>query len=105
MSAYVTRSDLSVAPQIAEFAEETLASFRRDSGAFWEGVSRIIRDLTPVNEQLLRVRDELQAQIDEYHRANPGRPNPTEYRTFLEGIGYLQPEPASAQVTTENVDA
>ncbi|WP_403022801.1 malate synthase G [Salinibacterium sp. GXW1014] len=105
MSAYVTRSDLSVAPQIAEFAEETLASFGRDSGAFWQGVSRIIRDLTPVNEQLLRVRDELQAQIDEYHRANPGRPNPAEYRAFLEKIGYLQPEPASAQVTTENVDA
>src|SRR5690554_2126068 len=104
MSAYVTRSDLSVAPQIAKFAEETLASFGRDSGAFWEGVSRIIRDLTPVNEQLLRVRDELQAQIDEYHRANPERPNPAEYRAFLEEIGYLQPEPPSVQVTTENVD-
>jgi malate synthase len=62
--------------------------------AFWAGVAQIIADLTPVNQALLRRRDELQAAIDSWHRANAGQPHDAaKYRAFLEEIGYLVPSP------------
>ncbi|MBK0422222.1 malate synthase G [Leucobacter sp. CSA2] len=103
MTTFVPRSDLSVAEPIASFAEESLSRHGLDAGAFWTGVSEILRDLAPRNAELLRVRDELQTRIDEYHRAHPGQPDPKAYRAFLTEIGYLAPEPATFAVTTENV--
>ena len=103
-TAYLTRADLAVAPEIAEFAESTLATFGLDVDAFWQGAAAIVRDLTPRNIELLAKRDELQQQIDDFHRANPGQPDPAAYREFLTSIGYLVEQPADAQISTENVD-
>jgi malate synthase len=73
---------------------------------FWTGVSGIVADLTPVNRALLRRRDELQAAIDSWHRANAGQPHDAgKYRGFLEEIGYLVPDPGPFLITTENVDS
>src|SRR5580692_6901005 len=73
--------------------------------AFWAGVAQIIADLTPVNRDLLRRRDELQAAIDSWHRANAGQPHDAAaYRAFLEETGYLVPDPGPFQVGTEGVD-
>jgi malate synthase len=73
--------------------------------AFWTGVAGIFSDLTPVNRDLLRRRDELQASIDSWHQANGGQPlDLAKYRAFLEEIGYLVPGPAPFTVTTEDVD-
>src|SRR6202046_2342358 len=72
--------------------------------AFWAGVAQIIADLSPVNRDLLRRRDELQAAIDSWHRANAGQPDPPKYRAFLEEIGYLVPGPGPFQITTDGVD-
>jgi malate synthase len=73
--------------------------------AFWAGVAEIIADLTPVNRGLLRRRDELQAAIDSWHRANAAQPHDAaKYRAFLEEVGYLVPDPGPFQITTEGVD-
>ncbi|WP_262927856.1 hypothetical protein [Microbacterium sp. NIBRBAC000506063] len=58
----------------------------------------------PRNRELLAERDRLQTEIDAYHRAHPGPPEPIAYRAFLERIGYLLPEPEDFTITTENVD-
>ncbi|UTX54179.1 malate synthase G [Leucobacter aridicollis] len=104
-----TRAGLAVATPIVEFAEEALAADRASGGAitdkaFWEGAAAILADLTPENERLLARRDELQAKLDEYHTANPGQPEPAQYRAFLTEIGYVEPEPAVVTVTTDRVD-
>ncbi|SDM21013.1 malate synthase G [Microbacterium azadirachtae] len=104
MTSYLTRADLSVAAPIVEFAEASLADSGRDATAFWAGVSEIVHDLVPRNAALLARRDELQQQIDEYHRKNPGQPDPAAYRAFLTEIGYLVPVPEDVAVTTEDVD-
>ncbi|SFR60233.1 malate synthase [Microbacterium azadirachtae] len=104
MTSYLTRADLSVAAPIVEFAEASLADSGRDATAFWAGVSEIVHDLVPRNAALLARRDELQQQIDEYHRQNPGQPDPAAYRAFLTEIGYLVPVPENVAVTTEDVD-
>jgi len=105
MTTYVPRSDLSVATPIVDFAEETATRHGLDLDAFWNGVSALIHDLAPKNAALLETRDALQARIDDWHRAHPGTPDPTEYRTFLDSIGYLRPEPENVEVITRKVDA
>ena len=100
----VTRAGLDVAQPIAQFAEETLEAAGLDADGFWRGLEEIIRDLAPRNRELLAFRDELQGRLDAYHLAHPGQPAPGAYRTMLEEIGYLVPQPDEFAVTTENVD-
>lgn len=104
-AARVDRAGLQVAPQLAAFIEEeALPGSGIDAGRFWAGAARILSDLTPVNRELLAVRDRLQEDLDAYHRAHPGTPDPAAYRRHLEEIGYLLPAPETVTVVTENVD-
>lgn len=106
MSDRMQRANLDVAAPIVEFVEnDALAESGIAPEAFWAGVSEIITDLTPINRALLAARDERQARIDEFHRQNPGQPDPATYRAFLTEIGYLLPEPEAFAITTSNVDA
>ncbi|UJJ32693.1 malate synthase G [Halopseudomonas maritima] len=76
-----------------------------DAAAFWAGVEALIKDLAPKNKALLAKRDDFQAQIDAWHQARAGQAhNAAEYKAFLQEIGYLLPEPADFQATTQNVD-
>ena len=104
MSHYAPRADLSVAAPIIEFAEQTATQHGFDLDTFWAGVADIVHDLAPKNAELLAERDRLQHLIDDWHRANPGQPDPTHYREFLERIGYLRPEPEAFEISTLNVD-
>ncbi|XXF08236.1 malate synthase G [Pseudomonas sp. D2-3] len=73
--------------------------------AFWAGADAVFRDLAPENRALLDKRDQLQAQIDGWHRERAGKPHDAAaYKAFLEQIGYLQPQPEQVQASTENVD-
>ena len=77
-----------------------------DANGFWQSLSDLVEELGPENRRLLRRRDELQAQIDQWHLARRGQPQDlSAYKTFLDEIGYLLPEPADAAITTANVDA
>src|SRR5580693_9074360 len=98
---------LQVATDLYRFIEDEAlpaAGITVTGPAFWEGVAQIIADLSPVNRDLLRRRDELQAAIDSWHRANAGQPDPSKYRAFLEEIGYLVQSPGPFQITTDGVD-
>ncbi|GLB62336.1 malate synthase G [Dietzia sp. NCCP-2495] len=75
-----------------------------DQDAFWAGAAEIFTDLAPRNRELLAKRDELQSQIDEWHRANPAPIDQAAYKSFLTEIGYLVPEPQGVTASTENVD-
>ncbi|NNM00973.1 MAG: malate synthase G [Gammaproteobacteria bacterium] len=77
-----------------------------DPDEFWAALAAIVRDLGPKNRALLERRDDLQAQIDAWHRERRGQPiDQHEYRQFLTRIGYLIEEGDDFNVTTENVDA
>ncbi|WP_299909225.1 malate synthase G [uncultured Paracoccus sp.] len=104
MTEYVTRHGLEVAAPLAELVEgQVLTGIEAD--AFWSGYAAILRDLMPENAALLNKREALQAQIDDWHRANRDKPHdPAGYRAFLTEIGYLVPAPAPFRVGTENVD-
>ncbi len=73
---------------------------------FWRGFAGLVRDLAPRNAALLAPRDELQAKIDAWHRADPGPGfDPAKYKAFLNEIGYLVAEKEPFAVSTANVDA
>ena len=98
---------LHVATELAQFIDhQVLPGTGVDQGAFWRGFDAIVADLSPKNAALLAERDRLQAELDTWHRANPGPiRNMARYRTFLQKIGYLVPAPAATRATTRNVDA
>ena len=76
------------------------------SDAFWKGFADITNDLAPKNAALLAERERLQKELDRWHKAHPGPiADVTNYREFLESVGYLAPVPEQVHVTTENVDA
>jgi len=98
-------SGLHVARELADFiVEEAVLGTGIDVYEFWDGLAEIVHDLGPRNRELLRRRDELQEQIDGWHRKNGAPADLRAYAAFLREIGYLVPEGAPFKVTTENVD-
>ncbi|CDP81879.1 MULTISPECIES: malate synthase G [Mycolicibacterium] len=106
MTNRVTVGNLRVAQVLHDFiTNEALPGTGVDPDSFWSGVDKVVADLTPKNQDLLARRDDLQAQIDKWHRAHVLEPvDPEAYKQFLTDIGYLLPEPADFTVTTSGVD-
>lgn len=106
MTEWITSSRLSIASPLFDFInQEVLPGTGVDQKAFWSGLESVLVDLTPKNRRLLVRRDELQAAIDDWHRGRRGQPfDAAAYRTFLEDIGYLQPEGPDFDVGTTHVD-
>ncbi|ANI40129.1 malate synthase G [Mycolicibacterium vaccae] len=106
MTDRVTVGSLRVAPELYDFINnEALPGTDIDPDTFWSGVDKVVADLTPRNQELLARRDDLQAQIDRWHRARViGGFEPAEYKQFLTDIGYLEPEPGDFTITTAGVD-
>ena len=73
---------------------------------FWAGMDQIVNDLAPKNRALLEKREQLQRQIDEWHRAHADQTfDAAAYKQFLIDIGYLLPTVADFAISTTNVDA
>ncbi|OBF89473.1 malate synthase G [Mycobacterium sp. 852002-51163_SCH5372311] len=106
MTERVSAGNLRVARVLYDFVNnEALPGTGIDPDSFWAGVDKVVTDLTPQNQDLLNRRDELQAQIDKWHRHRVIEPIDQEaYREFLTEIGYLQPEPDDFTITTSGVD-
>jgi len=73
------------------------------AGTFWDGLRNILEELAPQNRELLQRRDKLQAQIDAFHKANPGVTG-TAYTTMLRQSEYLAHDVPPFQIETTNVD-
>ncbi|AGB23575.1 malate synthase [Mycobacterium sp. JS623] len=106
MSNRVTVGNLRVDQVLYDFVNnEALPGTDIDPDSFWAGVDKVVTDLSPQNQDLLARRDDLQAQIDKYHRQHVIEPlDPDGYKQFLTEIGYLQPEPDDFTITTAGVD-
>ena len=85
---------------------ELLPAIYLEPAKFWPGLESLIDDLTSTNRELLAIRDDLQAKIDQWHMERAGQPwRHDEYVAFLEKIGYLVEPGEPFHITTEGVDA
>jgi malate synthase len=106
MTEYVTRAGLQVAGELAHFVESrALPGTGIAADHLWQGLADILSSFVPRNRALLAKRDEIQAKLDDWHRANPGPiVDMAAYQSFLRDIGYLVPEPEPFIIDTQNVD-
>ncbi|MDF2176981.1 malate synthase G [Aliiglaciecola sp. CAU 1673] len=104
MAAYTQIGQLSIDSGLYDFIEtDALPGTQVDSGEFWQGFESLLQELMPLNKALLDKRDNLQTQIDNYHREHPTL-DAAHYKAFLQDIGYLQPQPGDFQIETTDVD-
>ena len=106
MTEHVQVGGLQVAKVLFDFVNnEAIPGTGVNAEQFWIGAEKIINDLAPKNKALLAKRDTLQAQIDAWHQARQGQAHDASaYKAFLQEIGYLLPEAADFQASTQNVD-
>ncbi|MCB1674821.1 MAG: malate synthase G, partial [Halioglobus sp.] len=106
MTERIRQGRLQIAPVLYQLLEHDIAPGTGISAAaFWQALESIVSELAPRNRELLQVRADLQAQIDAWHRANPGPGyDRAAYRAFLTQIGYLLPQGEDFSIATRDVD-
>lgn len=72
------------------------------SDEFWQNFEQAVLDLTPKNKALLQKREQLQTQIDDWHKKNTYELNA--YKQFLSDIDYLEKPVDDFEITTTQVD-
>ena len=106
MTEHVQVGGLQVAKVLFDFVNnEAIPGTGITADQFWAGADKVIHDLAPKNKALLAKRDDFQVRIDTWHQTHAGQAHdPVAYKAFLQDIGYLLPEAADFQASTQNVD-
>ena len=103
---YTKIHNLSVSNKLLNFVnKELLKDTNISSEKFWEGFDRVTHELAPKNKDLLKIRDDLQKKIDDWHIINKGNEiNLEKYKKFLKEINYLKEIGPNFKIKTSNVD-
>jgi malate synthase len=106
MTDRVRQGSLQIAPVLHQLLEQDIAPGTGiEPARFWQGLESIVNTLGPRNRELLQIREDLQARIDDWHLANPGSEyDHSAYKAFLQDIGYLLPEGPDFDISTTGVD-
>ena len=107
MTERVKVGGLQVARVIYELVEHEIAPGTGiDPQHFWSELESLLETMVPRNRALLARRDDLQMQIDHWHRENVATPlDAVAYLSFLKDIGYLLEDVDEFKIETQNVDA
>ena len=103
---YQNVHNLKVSEDLFNFVNnELLNGLNISSEKFWLGFDKTVHELAPKNKELLKIREELQKKIDDWHIKNKGNEiKINEYKKFLIEIGYLKNEGPDFKIETKNVD-
>ena len=106
MTDMIQAGNIQVAAELYNFINDAaLPGTGVDQDHFWASVDALVNELGPRNAELLAKRDDLQAKLDTWHKANRDTEfDPSAYQAFLKEIGYLVPEGDAFGVETANVD-
>ena len=106
MTERVKAGGLQVARVIYELVEHEIAPGTGiDPQHFWSELESLLETMVPRNRALLARRDDLQMQIDNWHKENVGKSHDAAaYLSFLKDIGYLLPDGDEFEIETQNVD-
>lgn len=99
----INKGLLAIDKILFDFIEnEALPTANIASDEFWQNFEQAVLDLTPKNKALLQKREQLQTQIDDWHKNNAYELNA--YKQFLSDIGYLEKPVDDFEITTTQVD-
>jgi len=103
---YININTLKVSEKLSQFiSDELLKETDLSVDNFWSGFEKTVNELAPKNKELIKFREDLQKQIDNWHIKNKGNEfNLSEYKKFLTEIGYLKEEGDDFEISTQNVD-
>ncbi len=103
---YIKINNLQVSENLSNFVnDELLKGTNISSENFWLGMEKTLDELAPKNRELIKLREDLQKKIDDWHIKNKGgKFNSEDYKKFLLEIGYLKNEGPDFKIETENVD-
>jgi malate synthase len=103
---YTKINNLSISNELLEFVNnELLKDTKILPEKFWLGFDKVVHELAPKNKELIRIREDLQKNIDVWHTKNRGRKfNIKEYQKFLKQINYLKEVGPDFKIKTKNVD-
>ena len=105
-SNYHSVNNLKVSDKLLSFVNDDLL---KDSSIstekFWLGFDKAAHELSLKNKELIKIRDDLQKKIDDWHIKNKGKKfKIEEYKLFLKKIGYLKDEGPDFNIETNNID-
>jgi len=103
---YKNVNNLKVSDDLLSFVNsELLKDTNINLEKFWSGFDRIVHELALQNKELIKIRENLQKKINNWHIENKdGETDINKYKTFLKEIGYLKEEGTDFKIETNNVD-
>ena len=103
---YINIGKLKVSEDISNFvSEELLKDTNVSKEKFWLGLEKTLNELAPKNKELIKIREDLQKKIDNWHIKNKNKKfDIKEYKKFLIEIGYLKNEGPDFKIETKDVD-
>jgi len=103
---YTKINNLSVANELLNFVNnELLKNTEISPEKFWLGFDKAVHELAPRNKELIKIREDLQKKIDNWHIKNKSNEiNLEKYKNFLKEIGYLKEVGPNFKIKTTNVD-
>jgi malate synthase len=108
MSNNISYGNLQISQVLYDFIEkEACPGTGVSPKDFWATLGAILEKMAPRNKALLQKRDELQAQIDAWHKQHDMAyyvAHKDEYKQFLQDIGYLVPVGKDFHIGTRGCD-
>jgi len=103
---YTKINNLSISNKLLDFVNnELLKDTKISPEKFWLGFDKAVHLLAPRNKELIKIREDLQKKIDEWHIQNKDNEiNLEKYKYFLRTIGYLKEIGSDFKIKTKGVD-
>ena len=104
-SSRIQQGRLSIDSELHNFVnQDVLKPLGLQESAFWQNFEQLLADFVPENKKLLAKRSDLQQKITAFHRTHKSA-DFSQYKGFLQDIGYLTKDVADFKISPTNVDA
>ena len=107
MSPRITKGNLQIDQKFYNLiVDKIVPGTHIDTDEFWHSFEKILDQFMPKNSHLLKRRDDLQEQINQWHIQHKGRADSVkEYKQFLKNIGYISTfNIPDFKLNTKNID-
>ncbi|MBD1171926.1 malate synthase G [Pelagibacterales bacterium SAG-MED05] len=103
---YINKNDFKINSTLFEFInKEAIPGLDIKSEDFWENFGKVVHELAPINKSLIKKRETIQKQIDDWHKKDENKDfNKEKYISFLKSISYIVDQKEDFKINTSDVD-